>query len=102
MFVKIMLKKEEEWYKSESLEVPKIPFLDNDPILGKQFMLLYSWWHLTHFLSHGKALKLWIFLVKNKNSGYAQVFFELNICNLLISMKIRENYLAWLGLLWWI
>lgn len=37
-----MLKKEEEWYKSESLEVPKIPFLDNDPILGKQFMLLYS------------------------------------------------------------
>lgn len=35
MFVKIMLKNEEEWYASESLEIPKIQFLDNDPILGK-------------------------------------------------------------------
>lgn len=39
MFVKIMLKKEEEWYEIENLEVPEIPFLDNDQILGKQFML---------------------------------------------------------------
>lgn len=36
MFVKIMLKNEEQWYASERLEIPKIQFLDNDPILGKK------------------------------------------------------------------
>lgn len=35
MFVKIMLKDEEKWYASECVEIPKIPFLDNSPILGK-------------------------------------------------------------------
>lgn len=34
MFVNIMLKKEEEWYASEQIEIPKIPFLDNKSILG--------------------------------------------------------------------
>lgn len=37
MFVKIMLKNEEEWYASEQLEIPKIPFLDNNVILGEIF-----------------------------------------------------------------
>lgn len=37
MFVKIMLKNEEDWYARENLEVPKIHFLDNSPILGKRF-----------------------------------------------------------------
>lgn len=36
MFVKMMLKKEEEWYAIENLEVPKIQFFDNNPILGNQ------------------------------------------------------------------
>lgn len=35
MFVKIMIKNEEQWYASENLEIPKIQFLDNDPVLGK-------------------------------------------------------------------
>lgn len=39
MFVKKMLKNEEEWYASENLEIPKIHFLDNSPILGKRSKL---------------------------------------------------------------
>lgn len=35
MFVKIMLKAEQNWYAEERLEVPIIPFLDNSRILGK-------------------------------------------------------------------
>lgn len=35
MFVKRMLKDEEDWYATESLEVPKITFLDNSLILGE-------------------------------------------------------------------
>lgn len=35
MFVKLMLKDEEEWYASEGVGIPKIPFLDNSSILGK-------------------------------------------------------------------
>lgn len=34
MFVKRMIKNEEEWYASENLELPKIQFLDNSSILG--------------------------------------------------------------------
>ncbi|XP_031631814.1 unconventional myosin-VI-like [Contarinia nasturtii] len=33
MFVKLMIKDEEEWYAKECLELPKIPFLDNSIIL---------------------------------------------------------------------
>lgn len=35
MFVKRMLKEEEEWYSRECLDLPKIQFLDNCCILGK-------------------------------------------------------------------
>lgn len=35
MFVRIMLKDEQDWYIQECLEIPTIPFLDNSPILGK-------------------------------------------------------------------
>lgn len=34
MFVKLMLKDEEKWYTMECLDLPKIPFLDNNIILG--------------------------------------------------------------------
>ena len=36
MFIKMMLKSEQEWYASENVEIPEIPFLDNHPILGKR------------------------------------------------------------------
>lgn len=35
MFVKLMIKDEEDWYANECLEIPKIPFLDNSLILGE-------------------------------------------------------------------
>lgn len=35
MFVKIMLKDEQDWYSQECLDAPIIPYLDNNPILGK-------------------------------------------------------------------
>lgn len=35
MFVKIMLKDEQNWYTQECLEIPEIPFLDNILILSK-------------------------------------------------------------------
>lgn len=34
MFAKINLKNEEEYYRSENLEIPTIQFFNNDPILG--------------------------------------------------------------------
>lgn len=36
MFVKSMLKDEQDWYAQECLEIPQIPFLDNSLILGRQ------------------------------------------------------------------
>lgn len=36
MFVKTMLRDEQEWYAQECLEVPTIPFFDNNRILGRQ------------------------------------------------------------------
>lgn len=35
LFVKKMLKIEEEWYKKDGLDVPNIPFFDNIGILGE-------------------------------------------------------------------
>lgn len=35
MFVKLMLKDEQNWYAQERLEIPTIPFFDNSLILGK-------------------------------------------------------------------
>lgn len=35
MFVKLMLKDEEEFARQECLQIPKIPFLDNGLILGE-------------------------------------------------------------------
>lgn len=38
MFVQLMLKDEQDWYVQECLEIPKIPFLDNSMICGKQYI----------------------------------------------------------------
>lgn len=35
MFIKLMIKDEEEWYAKEYLEIPKIPFFDNSLILSE-------------------------------------------------------------------
>lgn len=35
LFVKLMLTDEENYYMTEGVEIPQIPFFDNKPILGK-------------------------------------------------------------------
>lgn len=47
MFIKLMLKSEQEWYASENVEIPEIPFLDNYPILGER--LTASFKNVFHF-----------------------------------------------------
>lgn len=42
MFVRIMLKDEQDWYARERLEIPVIPFLDNSLILGKRLLIVIN------------------------------------------------------------
>lgn len=41
-FVDIMLVKEKQWYDSQKLNVPFVPFFDNSPIIGTAFEDKYT------------------------------------------------------------